>query len=93
MTRQEVADVLGGPPGNYERRWGEGPGCMYASRTVYPDAYEFELWSDSDGFYLVYFDDAGRAVRILDKFCEGQQRRVKRGEKTHTRVLDPVSSD
>ena len=93
MTRQKVAGILGRPPGHYPRFWGDGPGPMMTSLTIYPDASQYELWSDNDGYYLVYFDNGGGAVRILDKDCEGQQRRVNRGEKPHTRVLDRVSSD
>ena len=42
MTRQEVADLLGGPPGHYSRFWGDGPGSVNASLTIYPDASECE---------------------------------------------------
>jgi hypothetical protein len=93
MTLQEVSGLVGGPPGHYRRMWGDDPGGHFLSLTIYPDAVRHEEWSDNDGYYFVYFDKAGGAVRIEDRFCDGWQRRVNRGEKTHTRVLDRVSSD
>jgi hypothetical protein len=73
--------------------WGEGPGSITASLTIYPDAVRHEVWSDNDGYYFVFFDEAGGAVRIEDRFCDGQTRRVNRGEMPLSRVLDRVSSD
>jgi hypothetical protein len=54
MSRDEVIEIVGGPPGNYSsRRRAPFTGIKYVLH---------ESWVFEDGLLLVRFDDAGNAI-------------------------------
>jgi hypothetical protein len=57
MTRQEVEEILGRPPGNYTDRREASFGGRRSAFTFPED------WLSDDGLILVTFDEEGRVVR------------------------------
>lgn len=61
MTRAEVEQLLGGPPGNYGRHAGGGA-VMTAEGYISPPGSIEKIWCDDSHRFEIYFDTNGRVV-------------------------------
>jgi hypothetical protein len=59
MTRSEVKQLLGGPPGNYGRGHEGWPSLQ---NPVLPPGSVREVWCDDANEFEIYFDDRDRVV-------------------------------